>query len=266
MSKLAKMVILYFLICLILISFGALTKNFNYAMLFVLPIGLVAILFQKFIHKEKIRNLGFRKCTLKQIGKAIIFPLGIIFLIFFIDFILGIIRIKSLSEVRNPFVRDQIGIEFWTLIIILLISAFLTFIVTLISEELGFRGYLISRLSRFGNFKALLFSSLLFGLWHLPPSLILIGSGVGRSTIYVFNIFLLGILFGYLFLESKSLLPSSIFHGIWNALEYTFFGYGSLEGVFIGNSRIIFDPEEGLVGTAVLLTFSLVVLWKLKKK
>jgi len=136
----------------------------------------------------------------------------------------------------------------------------------LITEELAFRGYLITRLSKLGRMKALLYSSVLFGIWHIPPSILLLGSGVTRTAIYAVNIFLLGILFSYLFLESGSLIPSSIFHGVWNALEYTLFGYGNSQGVILGNSRILFDPEEGLVGTFVLLVFSIVVIWKIKKK
>jgi len=214
------MVILYFLICLLLII-GVLTKSFNYAQLFVLPIGLIAILFQKFVHKEKIKNLGFRKCKLKQIGKAFIYPVVIIFLILFLDYIFGFVEIKSLSELKNPFVKNQTGIDFWTLIFIIAISAFFTFIGSLITEELAFKGYLITRLSKLGAMKTLLLSSFLFGIWHIPSSILLLGSGIIRTAIYAFNIFLLGILFGYLFLESKSLIPSSIFHGVWNALEYT---------------------------------------------
>ena len=260
------MYILYFLICFLLITLGALTKSFNYAQLFVLPIGLIAILFQKFIHKERVKDLGFRKCKLKQIGKAFIYPLGIIFLIFLLDFIFGFVKISPLSELKNPFVKNQLGINFWTLIFIIAISAFFTFIGSLITEELAFRGYLITRLSKLGAMKALLLSSFLFGIWHIPPSILLLGSGVIRTAIYAFNIFLLGILFGYLFLESKSLIPSSIFHGVWNALEYTLFGYGNIQGLFHGNSRIIFDPEEGLIGTIILIAFSFIVIWKIRRK
>ncbi len=260
------MTILYFLICLLLITLGALTKSFNYAQFLVLPIGLIAVLFQKFIHQEKIKELGFKKCSLKQAGKAFIYPLVIIFIIFLLDFIFHFVERISLAEVKNPFSKGEVGVNLQTLILILAISAFFTFIASMITEELAFRGYLITRLSKLGRMKALLYSSVLFGIWHIPPSILLLSSEVTRTAIYAVNIFLLGILFSYLFLESRSLIPSSIFHGVWNALEYTLFGYGNSQGVILGNSRILFDPEEGLVGTFVLLVFSIVVTWKIKKK
>lgn len=260
------MAFFYFLLCLFLISIGSLTKNFNYAQLMLLPMGLIAVLFQRYIHKEKIRELGFKRCSFRQIVEAFLLPSAIILIIFIADLIFRLVRIRPLAEVKNPFVRGQIGIGFRTLLLIIFISAFFTFLGSLITEELGFRGYLIGRFKKFGDAQALVLSSFLFGLWHLPPSLILLRSGAGRSAIYVFNIFLLGILLGYLFLESKSLLPPSLCHGMWNALEYTFFGFGNVEGVFSGHLRTVFDPEEGLVGTAALLVFAIFSLWKTKKR
>jgi membrane protease YdiL (CAAX protease family) len=183
-----------------------------------------------------------------------------------VDFIFGFIKIQSLNELKNPFIKGQIGISIGTLILIIIITAFITFIGALISEEVGFRGYLINRLSKLGDLKALIFSSFLFGIWHIPISAILLKTGILRNITYVFNIFLLGILFGYFFLESKSLIPSSLFHGIWNSLSYTLFGFGNIKAVFLGDSRIIFDPEEGLVGTIVLVAFSLIVLQKIRKQ
>lgn len=70
-------------------------------------IGLVAVLFQKFAHRQKIKDLGFRKCRLTDIGKAAAFPSLIIFLVFSADLIFGFIKVKTLAEVRNPFSRGQ---------------------------------------------------------------------------------------------------------------------------------------------------------------
>lgn len=258
-------VIIYFLICLVFITLGALTKSPNLAQFFVIPVGILALLFQKFIHKERIRDLGFRKCPWRKIGQSLIFPIIIIFLIFTADFIFGFIDEVTLSRMENPFIKVEAHVNVWTLILIIAITSFLTFIAVLITEELGFRGYIMNRLIHLGPFKALLISSVLFGLWHIPPSLILLGSGIGRCAVYVFNIFLLGILLGYLFHASKSLFAPSLFHGFWNALEYALFGYGDIQGVFLGADRILFDPEEGLIGSVVLLAFSFLVLRKIRK-
>lgn len=258
-------VIIYFFSCLVFITLGVLTRDPNLAQFFVLPVGILALLFQKFIHKGRIRDLGFRKCPWRKIGQSLIFPIIIIFLIFLADFIFGFVDKVTLGKMENPFIKVESHVNVWTLILIIAITAFLTFVASLITEELGFRGYMINRLIHLGPYKALILSSALFGLWHIPPSLILLGSDLGRCAVYAFNIFLLGILLGYLFLASESLFAPSLFHGLWNALEYTLFGYGNIQGVFLGTDRILFDPEEGLIGTAVLLAFSFLALWKIRK-
>jgi membrane protease YdiL (CAAX protease family) len=254
---------IYFLICFVLITAGSLTNGFNTGQYFVLPIGVIAILFQKYVHKEKIRELGFRGCSFKHAGFAIMIPALIFLFILVLDGLLGLVKIQPLSDIKNPF-DGQIGLGLGELILVIIASALFTFIGSFISEELGFRGYLMRRFAAFGDFRAILLSSLLFGLWHIPPSLILLGSGWARTAIYAVNIFLFGLMLGCLFSVSKSLIPSSLCHGIWNALEYSLFGYGNTQALFAGNSRVLFDPEEGLIGTAVLLVGGIVFLGKMQ--
>jgi membrane protease YdiL (CAAX protease family) len=253
----------FFFVALILITAGSLTKDPDIAQFFVLPVGVVAVLFQKFLHKEKVRDLGFKGSSLKHAVQAIALPIFIILSVSFLDHALGIVKIGPLSGTRHPFTGEA-GISRGEFLLVLLTSALLTFVGVFISEELGFRGYLMTRLAGHGGFKALLFSSILFGVWHIPTSLILLGSGALGTAIYAANIFLLGIVFGYFFLASGSLIPSSICHGVWNALEYGLFGYGNTPAVIYGNARWLFDPEEGLIGTAVLLAVSLILLGRVK--
>lgn len=265
LKKNKTLLLLYFLICLVFITLGSLTKDPNLAQFFVLPVGIGALLFQKFLHKERIRDLGFRGCSRKKIGESFLLPVILIGSIFLLDCIFGLVREITLSGMENPFVKVEAPMRVRDLILIIAITAFLTFIAALITEELCFRGYLINRLAHLGSYKALLISSALFSLWHIPSSVILLGSGIGKCAVYGVNLFLLGILLGWVFVESRSLLAPSLFHGIWNGLEYTLFGYGDIQGIFLGTKRILFDPEEGLMGTVVLMAFSFLALRKIKK-
>ncbi|MFZ2054617.1 MAG: type II CAAX endopeptidase family protein [Candidatus Aminicenantales bacterium] len=225
----------YFFVALILITAGSLTKDPDIAQFFILPIGIVAVLFQKILHKGRVRDLGFRGCSLKHAAQAVALPIGIILSVSFLDYGLGIVKIAPLSEITQPF-TGQAGTSPGGFLLVLLAGALLTFAGVFISEELGFRGYLMTRLAGHGGFKALLFSSTLFGVWHIPSSLILLGSGMRGTVIYAVNIFLLGIVFGYLFLASGSLVPSSLCHGVWNALEYGLFGYGKDKNLVFGSA------------------------------
>ena len=75
-----------------------------------------------------------------------------------------------------------------------------------ICEELAFRGYILSGLSRSGRYGiAIVISSLLFGIIHMVPQ-------------QVFNATLLGMVIGLLAIKSNSLLPCLLFHFTNNAL------------------------------------------------
>lgn len=87
-----------------------------------------------------------------------------------------------------------------------------------VAEETLFRGFVLGGLRRsIGTVGALLVSSALFTLPHLPP------------TIYP-AIFGLGLFFGLLFLWTKSLFPSMIVHGLINGLAFAVQVYCSVNG------------------------------------
>ena len=99
----------------------------------------------------------------------------------------------------------------------------------------------------------MIISAIIFGVWHAPVSLLVIKGEWLRFIIYILNISLLGVFFGWLFIRSKSLIPPSIAHGLWNALEYTLWGMENEQELLTGNYRVLFDPEEGIAGTIILL-------------
>ncbi|MTV81148.1 CPBP family intramembrane glutamic endopeptidase [Secundilactobacillus folii] len=95
------------------------------------------------------------------------------------------------------------------------------FLVVGITEETIFRGYLLNRLRKMlaSEQNALILQAILFALIHLPrylttyptPSFLTI---LGQLV----TVALLGYLFGWLFLRSRSLWPSIIVHSVWDLL------------------------------------------------
>ena len=79
-------------------------------------------------------------------------------------------------------------------------------ILTPISEELLFRGYILDSINRIhGKWPAILLSSLLFGLVHFDPYII------GMATIG-------GVIYGWIRIRTGSLIPGIVAHAMWNTM------------------------------------------------
>ncbi|MBS1672451.1 MAG: CPBP family intramembrane metalloprotease [Actinobacteria bacterium] len=100
-------------------------------------------------------------------------------------------------------------------------------------EELGWRGFLVPALRRWGTWPALLGSGVIWGLWHAP--IILLGYDFTRTDIsgvllMVGGCTVWGVLLGWLRLRSASLWPAVFAHGALNAsaaMYLWFFAAGS---------------------------------------
>lgn len=231
----------------------------------LLLLGVTAIIFQKFIHGKPIQDLGYKWPTDNGVIYAIVFPLSAILLIAGVDFLMGWIKCQSPEAIRYSINFPLKGSLPLLILVFVLFQWILTALINLITEELVFRGYILNQFRNLGVWKAVLFSSLLFGLWHIPVAILIIKSGWLRVSLYAVNISLLGVVLGWLLVKSKSLIPPCIAHGLWNALEYTFWGMGNHKGIFTGTHRVLFDPEEGAAGTLILLIFGIGLLINMKR-
>lgn len=90
-------------------------------------------------------------------------------------------------------------------------------VVAPVVEELVFRGVILSGLeTKYGSAKAVMISSLLFGLIHVFPWSII-------------NAFLLGLIFAWLKLQTRSLVACMIAHSLYNCLPLLLTRFGSLD-------------------------------------
>jgi len=75
-----------------------------------------------------------------------------------------------------------------------------------VAEEIFFRGFVLTGLlKRFGGLRALLLSSLLFGLFHIDPGAILLT-------------FILGVVLGWVYLKTGSIWPAIFAHALHNTV------------------------------------------------
>jgi membrane protease YdiL (CAAX protease family) len=89
-----------------------------------------------------------------------------------------------------------------------------------LGEELGWRGFLFPQLTPLGQWKAMLISGIVWGVWHAP----VIAQGHNYPGYPVLGIFmmivfcvLLGIILSWLYLNTKSPWVAALGHGSVNA-------------------------------------------------
>lgn len=102
---------------------------------------------------------------------------------------------------------DLPGGTSWESSSVALILTFISIcILTPISEELLFRGYILDALNRLhGKWPAIIISSIIFGLVHFDPFTI------GMATIG-------GAIYGWIRIRTGSLIPGIIAHAMWNTM------------------------------------------------
>lgn len=141
---------------------------------------------------------------------------------------------------------------------------FLIVTVFALSEEIGFRGYLLPRLKDLGTNRALILSGFLFGTWHLPLIFLTpfyIGDGNRLLTVPIFLLLITaaGIIYGVMRLQSDSIWPSTILHGAFNSMLGIFEALTVMSTPFV----IYLVGESGLL---TLLATAAVALWLTRRR
>lgn len=142
-------------------------------------------------------------------------------------------------------------------------------------EEWGWRGYLVPKLSeKMSVVPTVLLSGVIWGLWHAPLT-ILIGHNYGFGYAgYPFTGILamcgfcivMGTLFSYVSLRSRSCLPAAIAHGTLNGMAAT--GVVFISGVDAVNPFVGPVPTGiiGGIGFIVAMVILIVMMVRLEKK
>lgn len=125
----------------------------------------------------------------------------------------GVILVFVTSTVLEPLLalfpdeylkvlRNAVGVGGWAMIT--------TIVAAPILEEILFRGMIQDTLVRhYGAMRGIIVAAAIFGIIHIIPQ-------------QAINAFFIGLILGYIYLKTKSLLPVIIIHAINNAISYTF--------------------------------------------
>ena len=137
--------------------------------------------------------------------------------------------------------------------------------VTAAGEEIGWRGYMLTRLINARVPRPVLVSGSIWAAWHLP--LILTGQyAAGPSLmlsafVFFLDVVAFGYLIAYLRLQSGSIWPAVMAHASWNAL---------IQGVFDASTQRvnIWVGESGILVALVDLMLVLLIVrgtWMIKR-
>jgi len=170
------------------------------------------------------------------------------------DWLSGTLAIMPEGQNPNP-LNFSVGVFTSVMALNVIIFGPLINGLLLISEELGWRGYLWDKIIDNGFWKASLFTGMVWGLWHAP----LIAAGhnypelspaLAIAVMTVFTTVMCPII-GYVRLKSKSVWGASLFHGTINAVA--------------GATLISLSPAEmpwkGIIGIGGFIALALSALW-----
>jgi membrane protease YdiL (CAAX protease family) len=162
-----------------------------------------------------------------------------------------------LASVASPFVRMAacLGVA---LTIGQLYSS-----ITAAGEELGWRGYMLTRLVTVLGPWGLPVSGVIWGLWHVP--LILSGiyaTGPNRwasALLFLVSITAAGVVIGWLRLRSGSVWPAVLAHASWNVIIQGVFDWAT-PGSQPGGAAAVWIGESGYLVVATLVVAAILVM------
>jgi membrane protease YdiL (CAAX protease family) len=123
-----------------------------------------------------------------------------------------------------------------------------------IFEEVAFRGIVLTIILRvYSERKSIVFSSIGFGLIHV------LNLVSGRELVWVMGqivwAFAIGLFYGYVFVKTRSLLPSMIVHYLGNVF------IGSLTGYMQARASIEIQTLYGVIFSLGVVPVTLMILW-----
>src|SRR5262249_55791514 len=225
----------------------------------------VASVVARLVLGEGFADVSFRlggRWGWKAIGRALIFPIVIGLIAYGIAWMTGLVRFSPEPfEWVAPYVRDSAS----PVVVFVINLAMAATIVTILSapraagEEIGWRGYMLTRLIDAGVPKPISTSSLIWGLWHVPLILggvYLAGPPPALSAVlFMVLATAFSFVFARLRLETGSVWPAIALHAAWNAIIQIAFDRSSTGAgatLWIGESGILL----ALATVVAAITFS----------
>ena len=226
--------------------------------------------------REGIRDVSFRfggKVGLRSIGFAVLMPLIVGTVAYGIAWATGLVGFSAITPSPAELAMSPAAARLAALEPISRFLASVALGATIFTvygclwtagEEIGWRGYMLTRLIAAGVPQPLFVSGLIWAVWHFP--LILSGAyasgphpllSAGLFTIMVIGNALVG---GVLRLRSGSVWPAIVLHAAWNSIIQNPFDRSS-----VGPDVTLWVGESGVLVAVTTLIVGLVVYQQWRK-
>jgi len=220
---------------------------------------LITLFMMLLLTKEGYRKVGWSNLKLHRFGFRYWIPA------FVIPIVVLALAYKTAWTVSSDSFNVSAFPSDWVIIITNFLSTVgLNIIFYSLGEEIGWRGYLLSKLLPLGKVKAYLWIALVWAFWHYPYFYLTgfyqpPGNPVVMMTLFTLVLIPMSIILGKLRLRSNSLWPASIFHSSNNAI------WEILNNFSISSSPAIL-LLAGNRGIIPILLYSVVATILLRKK
>jgi membrane protease YdiL (CAAX protease family) len=125
-------------------------------------------------------------------------------------------------------------------------------------EEIGWRGYMLTRLIDAGVPRPVLVSGLIWAGWHLPlifAGLYAAGPNPALSAVlFVVSVTSISFVFARMRLETGSIWPVIFAHSAWNAIIQ-----GPFDGASTGANAALWTGESGILTVIVIVVVAVIV-------
>ena len=160
---------------------------------------------------------------------------------------------------------------FWALQAVLMCVAPLLNLIPCFGEEWGWRGYLLPKVAQRMKFlPSVLLTGFIWGIWHAP--IIVAGHNYGMgypgypwagvAAMCVFCI-VVGTLFSYITLKTKSCWPAVLAHGMLN-------GTAAVGVLFLANpmvyDRFVGPAPTGIIGASAYIVVAVWIMYKMRRE
>ncbi|HDR4560389.1 CPBP family intramembrane metalloprotease [Bacillus cereus] len=242
------------------------TKSMPLIVVYMFTPALSSIL-TRIILKEGFKDVSFSLGNLKiwkGIGFALLIPMIICGITYSIAWLSGIAGFQHPEGGMLEPIYNLLGLQYVTapfsfiyLVVLSGIFGSLLNLIPVLGEEMGWRGYMLTRLVDAEFSRPILISGLIWATWHVP--IVIAGLYVEGSSVLlsVLGIYLCIVPFSYitayLRLITGSIWPSVIIHTTWNAIIQGPFARAST-----GYQTEIWIGESGLI-TAIIILITAII-------